>query len=115
MYAGNQYLTINSSLSASNLIDVSPSLTIPVGEKSSLKFYNRWYWRYSAHDGIYGPGMTGLSPSYQNGARIRRYATIGRIPLAHQQEPRGLLFGRLFFSLPGHEGFRPKGVNRITC
>ncbi len=69
LYAGNQYLTINSSLSASNIIDGSPSLTIPVGEKSSLKFYSRWYWRYSTHDGIYGPGMTGLSPSYQNGAR----------------------------------------------
>lgn len=69
LYAGNQYLTINSSLSASNIIDLSPSLSIPVGEKSSLKFYSRWYWRYSTQDAIYGPGMNALTPSYQTDTR----------------------------------------------
>ncbi|MBO9729701.1 MAG: alginate export family protein [Chitinophaga sp.] len=51
------YFGLVSIIGPANLTDIHPSLTLDLSSKLSLNMDYDIFWRYSAHDGIYGPNV----------------------------------------------------------
>jgi len=53
-----------------NLIDVHPSLTLQLTNKTTLELASVFYWRYSTNDGIYNTPGNVIRPGFNSDARF---------------------------------------------
>jgi hypothetical protein len=66
IYPANEYVSLNAFIFLSNIYDLSPSITVPISDKASVEFIQRWYWRYSTDDAVYGQNFVALAPSLRS-------------------------------------------------
>ncbi|MBX7487920.1 alginate export family protein [Qipengyuania sp. GH25] len=60
LYNFNLYTSVSGNIGLSNLIEGGPGINLNPAPKLSVQAYNRWYWRYSTDDIVYGRSFSPL-------------------------------------------------------
>lgn len=63
LYMSGEYVSLNGFMSLSNMYSVAPSLSFTLAHDLNLEIYDRFYWRYSTDDAVYGQNFATLAPS----------------------------------------------------
>lgn len=69
LYSNNGYISAGALIWPANFYDIGPGIRIPIEEDSLLEIINRWYWRYSVLDTVYGTNAVSQIPSLLSKAR----------------------------------------------
>lgn len=91
LYPRGAYFGYAALIGPSNLFDLHPSVDVPLSSAVQLSFDYDIFWRYSGHDGIYGPNTAQIYPAGPTMARFIGHQVSGSLDV----NPNRFVFLRL--------------------